>query len=792
MNLKKLLCTALALTCMSGNIPAMIVNAEEIEEQEIILIDSEENEISLTCGETAEYQFAELDAAELTFAYPLEDEEFYSLDYDQETGIVSITALKEAEELKLIVSDSNDDKELIITISEEAPEATEEPQEEPEQVEVLPEVPAEEIPEEHLEETAENVTAEDPGDELVDPVPVDVVLYKIIANFADVNLQEAEKGTEIVFSVLNNEDMYFIGWEGTDELTVLEQTDTQLKIEMPEHDIEVTGLYYKWEKDTDNVRRLKNPDGTPVTNQFMTLKGKTFYFENGVTVSGLKKVNNKWYYLDPANNNEMTTNKFVTSGKAPRYFGADGIMYTRGPHEIAGKKYYFDPSNGLLTTGLVKLDNKWYYFDPDKKGAMTIGAFARGNNVLRYFDENGVMVSGKGLTKINGEWYYIIANGKISTNTFERMNGTRRYFGNDGKMAVGVTKCSDGNIYYFGANGTIQSGEGLKKIDGKWYYSTAGGVLKADAFIKANGVSRYFGPDGVMVTGFAKVRGKWYYFLSNGQMFKGWGTVNGKRRYFNDSGIMATGWLTIGSRKYYMDKSTGVLTTGWKTIDAARYHFNKNSGLMYSNGTYSIEGKTCEFNPFGQYIDYDRYRAISRPYWIKVNRAWNTVTIYGKDLNGNYKIPVKAFVCSVGMDGMNEETGKKMETPIGETSIYKQRRWAVLASGETWGQYVSFIYWGQYSIHSVQYMVDGDPASLAKYEYIKLGNSASNGCIRLVVRDVKWIYDNCPVETPVKIFDDWSTPGPLGKPSPPYLNLDDWRSCWDPTDPDGNNPWRWY
>ena len=32
-------------------------------------------------------------------------------------------------------------------------------------------------------------------------------------------------------------------------------------------------------------------------------------------------------------------------------------------------------------------------------------------------------------------------------------------------------------------------------------------------------------------------------------------------------------------------------------------------------------------------------------------------------------------------------------------------------------------------------------------QYNKLGDYASLGCVRMCVRDVKWIYDNCPSGT---------------------------------------------
>ena len=41
---------------------------------------------------------------------------------------------------------------------------------------------------------------------------------------------------------------------------------------------------------------------------------------------------------------------------------------------------------------------------------------------------------------------------------------------------------------------------------------------------------------------------------------------------------------------------------------------------------------------------------VDYPYYIKVNRQANCVTIYKKDENGNYTVPVKAMVCSVGLN----------------------------------------------------------------------------------------------------------------------------------------------
>ena len=73
-------------------------------------------------------------------------------------------------------------------------------------------------------------------------------------------------------------------------------------------------------------------------------------------------------------------------------------------------------------------------------------------------------------------------------------------------------------------------------------------------------------------------------------------------------------------------------------------------------------------------------------------------------------------------------------------------------------------------------------------EYNKLGSAASLGCVRLAVKDEKWLYDNLPKGTTVKIFDG-SLPSGVTKPTAIKIDKDSPNKGWDPTDPDKNNPW---
>jgi hypothetical protein len=163
------------------------------------------------------------------------------------------------------------------------------------------------------------------------------------------------------------------------------------------------------------------------------------------------------------------------------------------------------------------------------------------------------------------------------------------------------------------------------------------------------------------------------------------------------------------------------------------------------------------------------------PYLIKVNRVYNTITIYEKDASGKYNNPIKAMLCSVGEKGT--------ETIRGTFQTKEKYRWKLLM-GDVWGQYSTRIV-GGILFHSVYYYENGNPASLATREYNKLGSAASHGCIRLTVGDAKWIYDNCAVGTTVVIYDDKVNPGPLGKPETIKIPT---TVRWDPTDPNKNNP----
>lgn len=158
------------------------------------------------------------------------------------------------------------------------------------------------------------------------------------------------------------------------------------------------------------------------------------------------------------------------------------------------------------------------------------------------------------------------------------------------------------------------------------------------------------------------------------------------------------------------------------------------------------------------------------PYEIHVNKQMNCITVYKANKKGKYTKPVKAMVCSAGR-----------KTPLGTFNISTKYYWKAMIH-EVWAQYATRIT-GDILFHSVPYDNHEKNTLITNY-YNRLGSTASAGCIRLAVKDAKWILENCPSGTTVVIYNS-SDAGPLGKPTPIRIPS---QCKWDPTDPDSRNP----
>lgn len=470
-----------------------------------------------------------------------------------------------------------------------------------------------------------------------------------------------------------------------------------------------------------------------------TIGLKKYYFapDTNVLQGGLKKTTNGYMYFS-TKTGVAVVNRLVDS----MYFNGEGYAVKRTFVTYNGNDYYIG-SNYKAVTGIKKVDN--YYYNFDSKGVMKKNVWYQSKSGRYYFGSNGRTV--KGLNRISGYTFYFDGNFKIVKNTWKTINGNKYYFGPSSKAYTG-----------------------LRKIGNYYYYFGAKGVMAKNKFLKISGKKYYFGGNGRAYIGVRRVNGEVYNFSSKGYLTTGIKKVYGRLYLFDENGkvVRRSGWYTSKKGNKYYLKSNGSLVTGYKKIGDDFYFFRETNGRMYKNRWAYAKGYKFYFGKNGKRLT--NVESILGPqdsYEIMVNKTTNVVTIYAKDGNKGYTIPVKAFVCSGGDS-----------TPLGTFYIPAKWRWLSLV-GNCYGQWNTLItYEESILFHSVYYdEVDADTLSVDAYN--KLGTTCSHGCIRLKAGDAKWIYDNCSLGTKITIFES-NADGPFPKPS--FVKLSS-SHTWDPTDP---------
>lgn len=210
-------------------------------------------------------------------------------------------------------------------------------------------------------------------------------------------------------------------------------------------------------------------------------------------------------------------------------------------------------------------------------------------------------------------------------------------------------------------------------------------------------------------------------------------------------GVGYTGWIDHDRARYYFQD--GVALTGWNYVDGLKYYFNNSGALI---------------------MDVDDILGKQGDYQLRVNKTLNCLTVFAKDSDGSYTIPVKAMLTSVGDD-----------TPLGTFRTPEKYRWRLMVN-DSYTQYATRIKAGAgFLFHSITYNGQNNK-TLNSNGYNNLGVSRSLGCVRLTCANAKWIYDNCKIGTEVIIYEDETTPGPFFKPYQVWIPK---TQGWDPTDP---------
>ena len=172
-----------------------------------------------------------------------------------------------------------------------------------------------------------------------------------------------------------------------------------------------------------------------------------------------------------------------------------------------------------------------------------------------------------------------------------------------------------------------------------------------------------------------------------------------------------------------------MVLTGWHYLDGYKYYFREDGRLVQNVDP--IIGKQSS-------------------YAIKVNKTANCLTVYAKDGDKGYIIPVMSMLTSVGDD-----------TPIGTFKSPERYRWRYMV-GDCYTQYATRIT-GSFLLHSVIYDKQNN-RTLRAQTYNDLGIARSAGCVRLRTVDAKWIYDNVQAGVPITIYEDEASVGPFYRP----------------------------
>ena len=214
---------------------------------------------------------------------------------------------------------------------------------------------------------------------------------------------------------------------------------------------------------------------------------------------------------------------------------------------------------------------------------------------------------------------------------------------------------------------------------------------------------------------------------------------------------------------YFTERVTGGY---YKKTSAAVKAFQKQNALS-TDGVAGKETLTALFDDALAVPADATPRPTATPmppqYHLFVDVTNQITRAYALDAQGEYTVLVREMICSTGT--------KSNPTPIKTCTLPgKRARWGYFPEWGSHAQYLTRID-SSNAFHSVLYSSANEKA-LVVSSFEKLGERASHGCVRLLVDDAKWIYENCPAGTPVTIFEGEYDPEYTMALKPAGLNRD--------------------
>lgn len=336
-----------------------------------------------------------------------------------------------------------------------------------------------------------------------------------------------------------------------------------------------------------------------------------------------RMVKNQWVSVD---NDEEYDSPDSPGGANWHYFGKDGKIVTSKWMTIGGKTYYFD-EDGQMLTGLVEIDGATYYLGNESDGARKTGWVlleemthdTDDEGIWCYFDENGKMVTDQMDRKINGS-YYTFIDGKMQTGW---VNVTEAGFispataATESEAAPALSlkdfryydEASDGKR----ANGwyTIEGAPGINESDNEFtFYFKNGEAFHAEKGLELftiNSNKYAFNEKGEMQTGIqvltdASGKEVTYYFNEKGEMQTGKQTIydedleENQTWYFHAKGsLKGQGYHGERDNQVYLNgllqKADPELRYEPVTVGEKRYLVNTSGNIQKASSTSTSAAK---------------------------------------------------------------------------------------------------------------------------------------------------------------------------------------------------------
>ena len=571
------------------------------------------------------------------------------------------------------------------------------------------------------------------------------------------------------------------------ELPVLEASELAIKVPTAEKALKVwaagrltlNGSLQEGGQVTWSASPAENVDLDPETGHYVLLKEGTVTFTAVITIPAAAEAAAEEGQQEAE---PVTKTAEITVSPAGTWTLVDGVTryyrkgaasaddFYKGWHETSKNCWtYFDVNTGRQNpkdSKTVKGDF-WAYTPVSLDSNSGKSATVSGSTVkvvgdvsgttitfrkgTYYFDSKGMAVIQKVYPTSNKNGFYYLNDNFIYVNTsgvvasgWTMINKNIRYF--DPKTHKVVY--GDANGWKAGLPaGTVYDGDTGKAV--KDPYSSGNMKIPADK-------------ETLLLTPKKKSDGS----LNTGILTRNcWKTVNNCKFWFKDNGRRALGWWTVGKSTYYITKKTGcykgikkidgkyygfkdsgVMLKGWAKVKDKYYYFNAKNGVMAANT--SVQGIKVNDsglpaggnNAVEMLLKAQKYGSGTK-YLILVNRSAHKVAVYQGSKN-NWK-QIHYWSCSVG----KVIKGKSI-TPAGNFRVSGYKIYRFGAQSRSF--YCTVLSSGN-MIHSVQY-AHGDSSPVHVVDG-RLGYHITNSCIRLLVENAKWVYNNCHEGTAVIVYN---------------------------------------